>query len=58
VTIEIKCSASPKATKGFWNAYEDLSCQKGFIIYPGTESYPLGKNVSPLPLKDFVKIIG
>lgn len=57
VAIEIKYSASPKATKGFWNAYEDLSCKKGFIIYPGTESYPLGKNVSALPLKDVAKVI-
>jgi predicted AAA+ superfamily ATPase len=52
IAVEIKYSASPKVEKGYWIAYEDLSCKKGFIVYPGNESYPLGKNVFALPLKD------
>jgi predicted AAA+ superfamily ATPase len=52
VAVEIKYSVSPKVERGFWNAYEDLSCQKGYVIYPGTESYPVGKNVFTLPVKD------
>jgi predicted AAA+ superfamily ATPase len=57
VAIEIKYSMSPKVDRGFWNAYEDLSCKKGYIVYPGAESYPLGKNVVTLPVKDLAKII-
>jgi len=37
-------------------AYEDLSCKKGFVVYPGVEPYPLGKNVVTLPVKDLAKI--
>lgn len=47
---------SPKVDRGFWNAYEDLSCEKGFVVYPGAESYPLGKNVLTLPVNDLAKI--
>jgi predicted AAA+ superfamily ATPase len=56
VAIEIKYSISPKVDRGFWNAYEDLSCKKGYVVYPGIESYPLGKNVVTLPVKDLAKI--
>jgi predicted AAA+ superfamily ATPase len=49
--IEIKYSLSPSVSRGFWNAYEDLSCKRGYVVYPGKEMYPLGKNVSVLPLE-------
>lgn len=57
LAIEIKYSLSPKVTKGFWHAYKDLSCKKGFVVYPGEESYPLGNNVFTLPLKDIARLI-
>lgn len=50
VPIEIKYSLSPAVSKGFWNAYEDLFCKRGYVIYPGSETYPIGKNVTALPL--------
>jgi predicted AAA+ superfamily ATPase len=56
VAAEIKYSISPKVDRGFWNAYEDLSCKKGYVVYPGVESYPLGKNVVTLPVKDLAEI--
>jgi len=56
VAVEIKYSIGPKVDRGFWNAYEDLSCKKGYVIYPGIESYPLGKNVVTLPVKDLTRI--
>lgn len=56
IAVEIKYSAGPKILKGFWVAYEDLSCVKGYVIYPGEESYPIGKNVWVLPVKHLRKI--
>jgi len=56
MAVEIKYSMSPKPERGFWNAYEDLSCRKGYIIYPGAESYPMGKGVFTLPAKDLTKV--
>lgn len=56
VAVEIKYSLSPAVTRGFWNAYEDLGCKRGFVVYPGDESYPIGNNVFTLPLKELPKI--
>jgi hypothetical protein len=43
--------------RGFWNAMEDLSCKKGFVVYPGSEMFPISKNVLALPLGDLQNII-
>jgi hypothetical protein len=58
IAIEIKYSLSPDVTRGFWNAWEDLSCKRGYVVYPGKESYPLGNGVSTLPIKDLKRIVG
>jgi uncharacterized protein len=52
IAIEIKYSSAPKVSKGFWTAFEDLNCEKGYVIYPGKESYPIGKDVYTLPITD------
>lgn len=57
VAVEIKYSASPKAERGFWNALEDLSCRRAFIVYPGEETYPSGKNTVTLSINELSKII-
>jgi len=56
VAVQIKYSLSPSVTRGFWNAYEDLGCKRGFVVYPGDESYPIGNNVFTLPIKELPKI--
>jgi len=57
VAVEIKYSLSPVLSKGFWNAYEDLQCKRGYVIYPGNDDYPIGKNVTALPLTKLQKIL-
>ena len=57
VPIEIKYSLSPSLSRGFWNAYEDLSCTRGYVVYPGNEIYPVGKNVFTLPLDKFETLL-
>lgn len=54
--IEIKYSLSPKPGKGFWTAIDDLGCKKAFVIFPGSESYPLKENVSTLPVGQINKL--
>lgn len=49
LAMEIKRSLSPAPSRGFWNALEDLGAE-GWVIYPGKESYPLGKGVHTLPM--------
>ena len=57
IAIEIKYSLSPTVTRGFWNAWEDIACRRGYVVYPGEESYPMGSGVSVLPVKDLIKIV-
>ena len=57
IAVEIKFSLSPKPARGFWNAFTDLKCSGGFIIYPGRESYPISENVWTLPLSEINRLI-
>jgi len=57
IAIEIKYSAGARVSRGFWNAFVDLSCTRGFVIYAGEEFYPITKNVYALPLKDMKMIV-
>lgn len=57
IAVEIKLSSTPQPTRGFWTAMDDLSCKKGYVIYPGKERYPLAENVTALPLNDLNIII-
>lgn len=50
VAIEIKYSLSPALSKGFYQGYQDLDCKKGFVIYPGKDTYEIAKNIKVLPL--------
>ncbi len=57
MAIEIKRSLSPKIDKGFHNACEDLKPDQCFVVYPGTESYPITKDIRALPLEALCKKI-
>jgi uncharacterized protein len=54
--IEFKYSQSPKLAKGFWEAKTDLEAKVGYVIHPGSRSYPLADSVDVLPLCDIQKI--
>jgi predicted AAA+ superfamily ATPase len=57
IAVEIKYSSAPKLSRGFWSAFEDLGCETGYVIYPGRESYPLGRGVYTLPLLEIDRIV-
>jgi predicted AAA+ superfamily ATPase len=46
--IEIKRSLAPTLTKGFHSAREDLAPKKTFVVYSGTERYPLAEGVEAI----------
>ena len=56
IAVEVKFSSAPKVSKGFWNAYHDLECQKGFVIYLGNDNYPIKNNVYVTSLDNFTNI--
>lgn len=49
IAIEAKFSLDPRPAKGFWSALADLQPTRSFVVYPGTEFYPLGEKVWALP---------
>jgi uncharacterized protein len=55
--IEIKHSLSPKLTKGNINALADLNPNKVFIVYPGSERYPLADNLEVIGLTQLLGLL-
>ena len=55
--IEIKRSAAPKLTKGFHNACEDIKASKKFVVYSGSERFPMAGNTEAIGLIEFLKMI-
>jgi predicted AAA+ superfamily ATPase len=48
--VEIKRSLRPRAERGFYVACADLAPRRRFVVYPGTERYPLSTGVEAVPL--------
>ncbi|MGH8803558.1 MAG: ATP-binding protein [Polaromonas sp.] len=48
--IEVKRSLSPKVERGFHAACDDLLPARKLLVYPGTESFPLGHDILAVPL--------
>ncbi len=46
--IEIKRGLAPTLTKGFHSAREDLAPRNTFVVYSGTERYPLAEDVEAI----------
>ena len=56
--IEIKSSSTPKPTRGFYHALEDVAPDKTFVVYAGDERYPLSEGIDALGLSDVMGLIG
>lgn len=50
VGVEIKFSAAPKPTKGFWQAIEDLAVDRAYVVAPVERRYPLSERVEVIPV--------
>lgn len=57
VAVEIKFSASPEAGKGFRSACLDLQCSREYVVYPGSDTFPLSKTTTALPLQKIQRIV-
>lgn len=55
--IEIKRSTTPKAARGFYSACEDIQPVKKWVIYSGSESYPLQDGIEAIPLDKAMMIL-
>jgi len=55
--IEIKLSMSPRVDKGFWFALDDLELSRGFVIYPGKDTYPLHERLEVIPVSAIPRVM-
>ncbi len=55
--IEVKRSLTPKVERGFHAACSDLLPTKKFIVYPGTERYPVGTDIEVISLAGLAQTI-
>ncbi|HEX9728619.1 MAG TPA: ATP-binding protein [Gemmatimonadales bacterium] len=55
--VEVKRSLAPRPEKGFHNACADLGPERRFVVYPGDESFPLGRDVQAIGLPDLARML-
>lgn len=52
-----KRSQAPSLKKGFYFAKEDINPAASYVVYPGTETYPMGDGVTVISLTDMLRRI-
>jgi predicted AAA+ superfamily ATPase len=53
--IEIKRNSTPSISKGFYDACEDISPQKRFVVYAGMDRFSLGKDITAISLYELMQ---
>jgi len=51
IAIECKAATAPRPGRGFWQALEDISADRAWIVAPVEDSYPIADKVSVCSLK-------
>jgi predicted AAA+ superfamily ATPase len=55
--IEVKRSSAPKVERGFHLACADLDPQERFVVYPGTERFPLDESTAAIGVVALAKAL-
>lgn len=55
--IEIKRGLAASTTKGFHNARKDLNPEKSFIVYAGSQRYPVTDEVEAIGLREMAALL-
>ena len=55
--IEVKRSSAPQVSKGFYVACEDIKATNKFVIYSGTERYPMSNHTEAIGLTGFLQLL-
>lgn len=56
MAVEFKSSKSPKVSRGFYNALDDLSIEEGWVVIPSEGSYA-SRRCQIAGLADFIRHI-
>jgi predicted AAA+ superfamily ATPase len=54
--VEVKRSLSPKLRRGFHSASEDIRPDRGFLVYPGRERFPVHPEVDAIGIAELVDL--
>ncbi len=57
LAIEIKRTLSPKVSKGFRLASEDIKATRKLFVYAGTERYPLTNDIEAISVLEMMQIV-
>ncbi len=57
VAIECKASTSPKVTRGFWVALEDLDITEAYVVAPIGDPWPLGRGAEAVSLTTAIEAL-
>ena len=55
--IEIKRALSAKPAKGFYEARKDIHPDRSFVVYAGTERYPVSEEVQAIGVLDMAEML-
>ena len=55
--IEVKRSSAPKIERGFHSACADLDPSRRFVVYPGTERFPLDRSTEAIGIVDLARLL-
>ena len=55
--VEIKRSLTPKVGRGFHAACDDIKPVRKFVVYPGSEAYPLAQDIQAIPLLELARLL-
>ena len=53
--IEIKRSSAPSLSKGFHIASEDIKADRKFVVYSGSDRFPIGEGITALSLAEMIQ---
>ncbi len=55
IGVEVKYADAPRKTRSMTMAKKDLQLDHLFVVYPGSQSYPLGEDTQVVPLPDMLR---
>lgn len=53
--IEIKSGLAPRLEKGFYNALEDIKPDRSFVVYAGSDRYPVTEEIEAISLVELAQ---
>lgn len=55
--VEVKRGIAPKLERGFHHACDDIQPAKRFVVYSGTERYPMGPDIEAISLPELSRVL-